>query len=111
MKFKIGDKVKLSLEEQNIKTLININPNNINPLKLMTGKIKFIKEFSNKTMVYYVHWNNMRKTFPQFENQLISLSKKQNPLEKNKLLQAELDNWRGIHERVDDVLILGFQVV
>lgn len=49
--------------------------------------------------------------YSQFENQLINVSKKESPEEKNKLLQAELDNWRGTHERDDDVLIIGFQVV
>jgi len=49
--------------------------------------------------------------YTQFENQLINVSKKQSGDEKNKLLQTELDNWRGIHERDDDVLIMGFQVV
>ena len=49
--------------------------------------------------------------YTQFENQLINVSKKQGPEEKNILLQMELDNWRGKYERDDDVLIIGFQVV
>ncbi len=48
--------------------------------------------------------------YNQFEKQLIGLSKKQSSEEKCKLLQSELDNWRGDYERDDDVLIMGFQV-
>ncbi len=47
----------------------------------------------------------------QFENQLIRVSKKQGPEEKNKFLQTQIDNWRGKHERDDDILIMGFQIV
>ncbi|MES2284163.1 MAG: tetratricopeptide repeat protein [Bacteroidota bacterium] len=49
--------------------------------------------------------------YSQFENQLLNVSKIESPEEKNKLLQLELDNWRGTHERDDDVLIMGFKVV
>jgi serine phosphatase RsbU (regulator of sigma subunit) len=49
--------------------------------------------------------------YTQFENQLINVSKKQNPYEKNKSLQMEIDRWRGKHERDDDILIMGFQLI
>ncbi|MES2141035.1 MAG: tetratricopeptide repeat protein [Bacteroidota bacterium] len=49
--------------------------------------------------------------YSQFENQLLNVSKIESPEEKNKLLQLELDSWRGKHERDDDVLIIGFRVV
>ncbi len=49
--------------------------------------------------------------YTQFENQLIGLSKIQSPGEKNIMLQTIHDKWRGTHERDDDILILGFQVV
>jgi tetratricopeptide (TPR) repeat protein len=48
--------------------------------------------------------------FTHYENQLIILSTKQTPEEKNKFLHEELANWRGVQERDDDVLIIGFQV-
>jgi hypothetical protein len=48
--------------------------------------------------------------YTQFQNQLINVSKKQNSAEKNTFLQMELDNWRGTHDRDDDVLIIWFQV-
>lgn len=46
----------------------------------------------------------------QFENELIGVSKKQSPEEKNKFLQTEINNWRGGNERDDDILIMGFQI-
>jgi serine phosphatase RsbU (regulator of sigma subunit) len=49
--------------------------------------------------------------YTQFENCLIKISRKQNTKEKNNLLLTALDNWRGIHERDDDVLVIGFQVI
>ena len=48
--------------------------------------------------------------YTQFEKQLIAVSKKQSPEEKNNLLQTEIDNWRGKNERDDDILIMGFQI-
>lgn len=48
--------------------------------------------------------------YNQFEGKLIDVSKKQNSDEKIKLLETEIDNWRGKHERDDDILIIGFQV-
>ncbi len=49
--------------------------------------------------------------YMQFENRLINVSKQRNPLDKICILQTELDDWRGIHERDDDILIIGFQIV
>ena len=48
--------------------------------------------------------------YKQFENQLITLSKKNTQEEKNKLLKTEHANWRGNLERDDDILIMGFQI-
>ncbi|OFY86029.1 MAG: hypothetical protein A3F72_21535 [Bacteroidetes bacterium RIFCSPLOWO2_12_FULL_35_15] len=49
--------------------------------------------------------------YTQFENRLIAATKHQNPKEKNMQLQTEIDKWRGKHERDDDVLIMGFQII
>ncbi|MES2592659.1 MAG: tetratricopeptide repeat protein [Bacteroidota bacterium] len=49
--------------------------------------------------------------YNQFEKHLISLSKKHTSEEKCEFLKTELDNWRGTHERDDDVLVIGFQIV
>ncbi len=48
--------------------------------------------------------------YTEFEDHLVNISKEQNPEEKSKLLQVKLDNWRGSHDRGDDVLIMGFRV-
>ncbi|MES2592224.1 MAG: SpoIIE family protein phosphatase, partial [Bacteroidota bacterium] len=48
--------------------------------------------------------------FTQYENHLICLSSKESPEEKYHYLYTELENWRGLNDRDDDVLIMGFQV-
>jgi serine phosphatase RsbU (regulator of sigma subunit) len=53
---------------------------------------------------------NEPMSFTQFENQLINISTNQMVETKINSLQSELDNWRGLNERTDDVLIIGFQV-
>ncbi len=48
--------------------------------------------------------------YAQFENELIKLSAQKTVENKISMLQTNLNNWSGIHERADDILILGFQL-
>ncbi|MES2593590.1 MAG: two-component regulator propeller domain-containing protein [Bacteroidota bacterium] len=47
----------------------------------------------------------------QFEKKLIELTNQKTAEEKNNFLQEEIDNWRGKHERDDDILIMGFKII
>ncbi|MES2591139.1 MAG: tetratricopeptide repeat protein [Bacteroidota bacterium] len=53
---------------------------------------------------------NIPMNYAQFEEHLKEVSKEINPEAKNKYLQTKIDSWRGVRERDDDILIMGFQI-
>ncbi len=50
-------------------------------------------------------------TYNQYEKILVSISSLVTEEEKIDFLQFELEKWRGINERTDDILMIGFQVI
>ena len=69
MKFKVGDMVKLTTKEQNIKLSTKDKWEFSNKLKIMTGKIVKIKD-----PLIYVNWNKFKNTCIQREDQLMLLN-------------------------------------
>lgn len=55
--------------------------------------------------------NNVPMNYNQYEKLLISLTNIDKSEEKNAFLTSELERWRGLNERLDDILIMGFQII
>ncbi len=47
--------------------------------------------------------------YKKFRNLLLDVKDK-TPIEQKSILNSTLENWRGIHEQVDDILVIGVQI-
>lgn len=79
--------------------------------KITLDKNDWIYMYTDGFMEQIGEDKGLPMNYTQFENHLIAISDNLNNIEKTTLLRSQLNNWRGTHERSDDVLIIGFQVV
>ena len=94
---KLSEKKELNRQKFSTET-IDLHPDDW-VFMYTDGMIEQIGGIKNETMDY-----------SRFEKLLLNISQVDGNISKTRTLENELNNWRGKSERLDDVLIIGFQL-